>query len=183
VKRFLKVWNWAERFFVGLLAFIATMIAFYGVVMRYGFNSSPEWAEETIMYMIIWSVFIIASTLVEEGGHVGATFVVEHFPPKARRVVEVFTSFLALIFCVLVCYWGYQIVHIAYVTEERSLTSMRYPLWGTYLSVPVGATLILGRYARRLYRLLFRFEPSDLLETHEVSRPRQQQDNFENPPK
>ena len=183
MERFLRAWNWTERFLVGLLALLAVIFAFYGVIMRYGFNISPEWVEETVMYMIIWSVFIISSTLAEEQGHVGATFVVERFPPKARRVVEIITGILALVFCALVCYWGYQIVHVAYVTDERSLTSMRYALWGTYLSVPVGATLILGRYVRRLYRLLFRFDPSDLLETHEVSRPAQQQDNLENPPK
>ncbi len=171
MEKFLRAWNWMEKFLVGLLAFLATIFTFYSVIMRYGFNFSPEWVEETVMYMIIWSVFIISSTLAEERGHVGASFVVERFPPKARRVVEAFTALLALAFCALICYWGFQIVHLAYVTDERSLTSMRYPLWGAYLSVPVGATLILGRYIKRFYRLLFRFDPSDLLETHEMKRP------------
>lgn len=184
VERLLKAWNRTEKFLVGLLAFFATIFTFYGVITRYVFNFSPEWIEETVMYMIIWSVFIISSTLVEERGHVGATFVVERFPPKALRMVEVFTGLLALTFCALICYWGYQIVHVAYLTDERSLTSMRYPLWGVYLSVPVGVTLIFGRYVRRIYRLLFRFDPAELLGTHEISRSSQhQEDHLESPPK
>ena len=161
-------------FLVGVLTFFATMFTFYGVITRYGFSFSPEWIEETVMNMLIWAIFIVASTLVEERGHVGATFIVEKLPPKARRISEIFTGLLALIFCILICYWGFQIVHLAYVTDERSLTSMRYPLWGFYLAVPAGATLIVCRYARRLYRLIFRFDLSDLRETHEMARTSQQ---------
>jgi len=182
MEKILNAWNRAEKFFVGALTFFACIFTFYGVITRYGFSFSPEWIEETVMYMIIWAVFIVASTLVEERGHVGATFIVEMLPPKARRVMEIFTGFLALIFCVLVCYWGFQIVHLAYVTDERSLTSMRYALWGTYLAVPAGGVLLILRYVRRLYRLIFRFDLSDLRETHEMSRTSQpQQDHPEKP--
>lgn len=170
MEKFLNAWNRTERFLVGILTFLACMFTFYGVITRYGFSYSPEWIEETVMYMIIWAVFIVASTLTAERGHVGATFIVEKLPPKARRVMEVFTGLLAFLFCVLICYWGFQIVHLAYVTDERSLTSMRYPLWGTYLAVPLGAALIIGRYGMRLYRLIFRFDISDLKETHEMAR-------------
>ena len=175
MEKFLNAWNRTERFLVGMLTFFACMFTFYGVITRYGFSYSPEWIEETVMYMIIWAVFITASTLAEERGHVGATFIAELLPKKARRVLEIFTGLLAFLFCVLICFWGFQIVHLAYVTDERSLTSMRYPLWGTYLAVPIGAALIVGRYARRLYRLVFRFDVSDLRETHEMARTTQQQ--------
>lgn len=183
MKTLLKAWNWTEKFLTGLLAFLALILAFYGVVMRYVFNSAPEWTDEIIMYLIIWTVFIISSTLAEERGHVGATFVVERFPPKVLRVVEIFTGLLALSFCVLICIGGYQIIYVAYVTEERSLTSLRIPLWIAYLAIPFGGTLIAGRYIKRLYRLLFRFDPSELLGTHEMSHQAQlKQDTPENPP-
>jgi len=165
----LKAWNRAEKFISGVLAFLAILFAFYGVIMRYVFNSSPEWTEEIIMYMIIWTVFIISSTLAEERGHVGATFVVERFPPQARRVVEIFTGILALVFCVLICIGGYQIVYVTYTIDERSLSSLRVPLWFTYLAIPAGMTLIAVRYIKRLYRLMFRFDLSDMLDTHEMS--------------
>ncbi len=165
----LKAWNWAEKFLTGLLSFIAVILAFYGVVMRYVFNKAPEWTEEIIMYVIIWTVFLISSTLAEERGHVGATFVIERFPPKALRVIEIITGFLALFFCVLICIGGYEIVWIAYTMDERSLTSLRIHLWIIYLAIPLGGTLIGGRYIKRIYRLLFLFDPSELLGAHEMS--------------
>jgi len=170
VEKFLRKWNWAEKFIVGLLAFIATACTFYAAFMRYVFEAAPDWVEETVVYMIIWAVFLIASTLAEEKGHVGATFIVERLPLKARRSMAILTSLLALVFCLLISFWGYRIVYVAYIADERSLTAMRYPLWIAYLSVPVGTTLVAGRYMKSLYRLLFRFQTSDLLEVHELSR-------------
>jgi TRAP-type C4-dicarboxylate transport system permease small subunit len=169
-ERFMRAWNWTERFLAGLLALTAVLSTFYGVVMRYVFSKSPEWVEEIVIYTVIWAVFLIASTLSEEQGHVGATFVVEQFPLKARRLIEIGTGLLALVFCILIGLWGYQIVQVTYAMDERSLTSIRFPLWIAYLSVPVGATLIVLRYARRIYRLIFRFDPGDLIGTHEMSR-------------
>ena len=168
--KLLRAWSLTEKFLVGVLTLTATGFAFTGVVLRYGFSYSPEWLEEMIVYLIIWSVFIIASTLVEERRHVGATFLVELLPPKVRRGVEVITSLLALGFCILVMNWGYKIVHVAYITDERTMTSLRYPLWIFYLSLPVGLTLMTVRYGRRIYRLLFRFSASELREAHEMSR-------------
>ncbi|MBW1999643.1 MAG: TRAP transporter small permease [Deltaproteobacteria bacterium] len=165
-----KSWNTTEKLIVGVLSLVATIFAFSSTVLRYCFNYSPEWLEEVIIYLIIWSVFIIASSLAEERRHVSATFLVEHLQPKVRRVVEIITGFLVLGFCILVCFWGYQIVHIAYITDERSLTSSRYPLWIIYLSLPVGLTLVSIRYLRRLYKLLFRFQSVDLLDSHEMTR-------------
>lgn len=166
----LKFWNTLEKYFVGIVALTATLLAFWGVIARYSFSYSPDWLEEIVVYMIIWSVFIVASTVAEERGHVGATFLVEMLPPTTRRMVEILTASLSLTFCVLICYWGYQIVHIAYITDERSSTLIRYPLWGCYLALPAGMTLVTARYLKRLFRLIFRFSQSDLLEHHAMSR-------------
>lgn len=167
--KFLRTWNGTEKFLVGLLGLFTTVLAFTNTILRYGFNYSPEWIEEIIVYLIVWAAFIIASALLEERRHVGATFLVELLPPKMHRVVEVITSLLALGFCILILFLGYKLVHITYVTDERSLTSVRYPLWIFYLALPVGFTLMTARYVKRIYRLLFRFDLSELRESRKAS--------------
>ena len=159
-----------EKFIVGLLAFSATLIAFYGVITRYIFRRPPDWAEEIVIYLIIWSVFITASILAAEKGHVAATLIVERFPLKTRRYLAVFNGLVALGFCVAVSFLGYKIVSATYVNDERSLTALRFPVWIPYLSVAAGCTLVALRYALRVYRLVFSFQPSEILETHELSR-------------
>ena len=153
-----------------MAALVATMLAFSGVITRYVFSYSPDWLEEIVIYAVIWAVFVVASTIAEERGHVGATFIAEMLPPALRRLVEILTGLLALVFCVLVCYWGFQVVYIACLTDERSATIMRYPLWGFYLALPVGMMLMVARYLKRLYRLIFCFSQSELMGHHEMSR-------------
>jgi C4-dicarboxylate transporter DctQ subunit len=163
-------WTRVEKFIVGLLTLSATLIAFYGVITRYVFHNPPDWAEEICIYMIIWAVFITASTLAEEKGHVAATLIVEKFPMKTRRYLAVFNGVVALAFCVAVAYLGFKIVSAAYLNDERSVSALRFPVWIPYLSVATGCTLVALRYAIRVYRLVFSFQPSEILETHELSR-------------
>jgi len=170
VNKVLKGWNWVEKFIVGLLAFSAMAFSFYTVMIRYVFKAAPSWGEEIIIYMIVWAVFITASTLAEERGHVAATLLVERFPLKTRRFLAVMNGVLAMGFCILICIWGYRIVALTFLTDERSLTALRFSLWIPYLSVPAGCTLVAIRYLRRLYRLLFRFDQSEILEAHEMAR-------------
>jgi len=170
VHKLWEKWNTAEKFIFGLLAFWAVVIAFYGVIMRYLFKSAPDWTDEMVVYAIIWAVFLSASTLAEEKSHVAATLLVERFPMKVRRYLAILNSFLALGFCLLVAIYGFRIVSAAYLRDERSLTILRFPLWIPYLSVATGCTLIVIRYLKRVYRLIFHFTPQLILETHEMSR-------------
>ncbi len=170
MNKVLKGWNWIEKFLVGLLAFAAIAFSFYTVIMRYVFKAAPGWGEEVIIYMIVWAVFLSASTLAEERGHVAATLLVERFPLKTRRILAILNGLLALGFCILICIWGYRIVKLTFIIDERSLTALRFPLWIPYLSVAAGCTLVAIRYAKRVYRLLFLFDPSEILEVHEMAR-------------
>ena len=170
MKNWEKGWIKAEKFIVGLLAFSATLLAFYGVITRYVFKRPPDWAEEICIYLIIWAVFISASTLAAEKGHVAATLIVERFSLKNRRYLAIFNGIVALAFCVSVAFLGFKIVAAAYINDERSITALRFPVWIPYLSVAVGCTLIALRYIIRVSRLLFSFQPSEIMETHELSR-------------
>ena len=170
MSRLVGRWNQVEKFVVGLLGLAAVASAFYGVIMRYIFQSSPDWMEEIVIYMLIWSVFLIASTLVEEKGHVAATLLVERFSLKARRILAVGNGILALGFCMVISWYGTQMVLHTYMVDERSVTALRFPLWIPHLSVVVGCTLVGIRYGIRLYRLLFHFQAAEIVESHEMSR-------------
>jgi len=163
-------WNRVEVFLFGFLNLTALASAFYGVIMRYVFRASPYWTEEVCLYMIIWSVFIAASTLAEEKGHVAATLLVERFPVQVRRILAVFNGIVCMAFCAIISWYGFQIVWQTYACAQRSSTAVRFPLWIAYLSVAAGCLLVGIRYGMRIYRLLFRFETSQILEIHEMSR-------------
>lgn len=165
VNKFLKAWNWTEKNIGGVFILVATILAFSGTVMRYCFSYSVEWFEQVIIYLIIWSTFIVISLLTEENKHVCATFLVIRFSRNVRRVIDIVACVPPLIFCALCSYWGWQIVNMAYITGERSTTSLNAPLWIMYMAIPTGLALVVIRYIRRIYRLLFKFETISYLES------------------
>jgi len=170
VSRIVGRWNQVEKILVGLLGLVAVASAFYGVIMRYVFRTTPDWIEEIIIYMIIWAVFIAASTLAGEKGHVAATLLVERFPLRVRRILAVFNGILALGFCGIISWYGFWIVLQTYACNEKSPTALHFPLWICYLSVAAGYTLVSIRYGIRIYRLFFQFQKSEILESHEMIR-------------
>jgi len=172
VNKILRQWNRLETFLFGVLALAALACAFFGVIMRYVFQSPPPWTEEVCLYLIIWAVFIAASTLAEERGHVGATLLVEQFSMKLRRGLAVFNGIATLAFCGIISWYAFQIVWHTYLTDERSPTDLRFPLWIAYLSVAAGCFLVGIRSVMRIYRLLFHFNAPDILENHEMTRER-----------
>lgn len=158
--RLIKAWDAAETYAAGLLGLAALFLSFYQVVMRYLFNDAPEGAEEGVLYLVIWAVFIISSRLVRDDEHVGADFVVGRLPIPTRRAIAIATTFLALVFCVLVVWYGFEIVDVALSMNERSTTRLRFPMWIAYLSVPSGSVLIGLSCIWRLDLLIRRFTPA-----------------------
>ena len=155
-KKLFNLWDTLELYLTGILVALATGFSFYQVVMRYVLNKAPEWAEESIMYLIIWSIFIISSKLIRDDAHVGATFFIDSMPAKVKRIVHIAINLFTISFCALVIVYGFQIVGFAYSMDERSTTKLLFPMWIAYLSVPVGSCLMLLSFLRRLYLLCFR---------------------------
>lgn len=166
LKKTIEVWDSLELYITGILAGTATAFAFYQVVMRYIFSKSPEWAEESVLYLIIWSIFIISSKLVRDDEHVGADFIIRRLPDKMQRIVEIINCVLALSFLCIVIWYGFQIVSATFAMDERSTTRLRFPMWLAYLAIPGGSCLILMSYLRRLYLLIFQFDPRKFLQKH-----------------
>lgn len=159
--KILDIWDKLELYITGILAGTATAFAFYQVVMRYIFNKSPEWAEESVLYLIIWSIFIISSKLVRDDEHVGADFVITRLPYKVQRVTKIIRCVLAVSFLCVVIWYGFKIVAATFSMDERSTTRLRFPMWLAYLAIPGGSCLILISYLRRLYLLIFQFDPTE----------------------
>lgn len=163
-KGIVRIWNKVEEYLVGILAGGATFLAFYSVLLRYVFKTSAPWVEEVIVYMIIWASFLVASILLAENRHIGAEFLVERIPPKARRVVEVVSTFLTLGFCLILAYYAFDLISYAIQMGLTSGSRLEFPMWAAHLSVLVGAVLLILRHIQRLY-YLFRF-PQKIVRLH-----------------
>lgn len=72
-----------------LCAAMAVMVVVVGaqVALRYGFNSSLDWADEIARLTFVWSIFLAIALGIRTGSHIGVEMLVARFPAPARRAL------------------------------------------------------------------------------------------------
>ena len=161
------IWDRVERLLVGLLGAIAMLVGLVQVVGRYLFPAyAISWAEEVIVYLVVWGVMIISSQLVRTDGHVRPDLVLRLVGPRGQRWMEAFNCVVALVFGAGMVWYGVNIAQSSYMLDEHSASDFAFPMWIYYCALPVGGLLMFARYCVRLYRYLFRFDPATMTVGH-----------------
>ncbi|MBN8901826.1 MAG: TRAP transporter small permease, partial [Rhodospirillales bacterium] len=141
------IWDTIERTLVGLLGALAMIVGIVQVAGRYLFpEHAISWAEEVIVYLVVWGEMIISSQLVRTDGHVRPDLVLRLVPPAGQRWMEAFNCVVALAFCVGMIWYGWQIVDTSLLLDERSATDLGFPMWIYYTALPAGGVLMTVRY-------------------------------------
>jgi C4-dicarboxylate transporter DctQ subunit len=147
----MKLWDRVEQTIAGLLGLAALLLALWQVVSRY---FSPQhaisFAEEAIVYLVIWAILIVSSQLVRTDSHVRPDLVLNFVGEGVKRWLEVFNSLTAVVFCAAVTWYGWEITSVAWLIDERSASDLRFPMWVYYASLPTGGALMSIRYVIRL---------------------------------
>jgi C4-dicarboxylate transporter DctQ subunit len=147
----MKIWDRIEKTLVGVLGLTALAFALWQVVSRYFFpQQSISYAEEVIVYLVIWAIMIVSSQLVRTDSHVRPDLVLKVVPAGVARWMEVFNCVAAVIFCGALVWYGRQIVAVALLIDEHSASDLRFPMWIYYAALPAGGLLMLIRYVIRL---------------------------------
>jgi C4-dicarboxylate transporter DctQ subunit len=146
-----KIWDRAEQTLAGLLGLTALALALWQVASRYFFpQDAISFAEEVIVYLMIWAIMIVSSQLVRTDSHVRPDLVLNVAPLRVKRWLEVFNSLAAILFCVALTWYGWQVLATAWLIDERSASDLRFPMWLYYAALPAGGLLMLLRYIIRL---------------------------------
>jgi C4-dicarboxylate transporter, DctQ subunit len=160
-------WDRCERFLIGLLGLAAMIIGLVQVVGRYvAPRYAISWAEEVIVYLVVWGIMLAASQLVRSDSHVRPDLVLRAVSPRVQRWMEVANCIVALAFCIGLAWYGWSIVETSWILDERSSSDVQFPMWLYSAAVPTGALLMSGRYVIRLYRYLFAFYPATMTVGH-----------------
>jgi C4-dicarboxylate transporter, DctQ subunit len=161
------LWDRIERFLIGLLGAMAMLIGLVQVVGRYiAPRYAISWAEEVIVYLIVWGIMLAASQLVRTDGHVRPDLVLRAVSPSLQRWMEVMNCIAAIAFCAGLSWYGWSIVATSWQLDERGSSDLQFPIWLYSAAIPTGALLMTGRYLIRLYRYLFAFDPETMTAGH-----------------
>jgi TRAP-type C4-dicarboxylate transport system permease small subunit len=142
----------------GLIAF-AVLIIMDIVVERYLLDRTTIWQIDVVTYSIVSATFIGSAYVLMTRGHVNVDVLPLHLGPKGRFRLALWTTLLALSFCVvlwILCtsYW-YQ----AFAGNWKSDTVWRARLWIPYGAMPIGLGLLVLQYVVELICLVTRRAP------------------------
>lgn len=70
------------------------------VLMRYGFNMSIDWADESGRLAFVWVVFLSIPLAAAQGAHIGIDLIVDKFSVFHQRLIRKASAF----FCAVLCY-------------------------------------------------------------------------------
>jgi TRAP-type C4-dicarboxylate transport system permease small subunit len=129
---------------------LAVIVVCDMVIERYFLNRTTIWQIDVVTYCIVAATFVGSAYVLMLRGHVNVDVLPLHLGPRARYWLALFTSSVALAFCVVIFVLCTQYWYQAYNETWRSNTVWRARLWIPYLAMPVGLGLLVLQYVADL---------------------------------
>lgn len=147
------VWHRLEEWLLAAILGAMTLLSFFQVVLRYGFNDSILWGLEANFYLFGWLVLLGAAYCVRVKAHIGVDAVVKLLSPSAQRWVGLLVVLLVIFYTVLMFYgsWVYLDRLIMLDVEAEDIPIKR---WILSLCLPIGFALIFIRLIEMGWRIL-----------------------------
>jgi TRAP-type C4-dicarboxylate transport system permease small subunit len=120
----------------GTLLLVATAINLANVIGRYLFGAAIFWAEEILVFIVIWSVFLTVPSIAYRGDHVSMDLFTARFRPPWRRLVNSAMVVLLIACGVFVVVQSYRVVTLHARMGAVSVAA------GVPLAIPHAALLV-----------------------------------------
>ena len=122
------------------------------VIRRYFLNSPTVWANELSQMLFGAYVVISGGHILASGGHVNVDILYSRLSRKTQAKLDIITSFLFFMFCVMMVYYGGSLAWESLSTFERSQSAWNPPIYPAKLTIPLGAGLLLLQGIAKLIR-------------------------------
>ncbi len=134
---------------VGLLVIVA--VVFYQVFGRYVMNSSPTWAENLALVLVLYVTLIAAAVGVRDAGHIGMESLLILAPEHIRDRIEIGIHALVAIFGAAMVYNG-AILGLSVMTYK--IPNLNLPEGVRYIPLALSGLLIVSFSIEHIIALL-----------------------------
>lgn len=136
-----------ERLLAGglLLAGVAVLLA--DIALRALAGIALPWANEAARYAIIWLVLIAGSIGARQGAHISIDLLAELASPRLARLIARVAAAISALTAALMAWIGMSLAMQMRAFGQTS-PALEWPMWGVYLAVPIGASLMALRFAQ-----------------------------------
>jgi len=138
---FYRIINQIEETVICLLLASMTLLVFFEVLLRFGFNTGIMWAQEATLHLSAWMVLFGASYGIKVGSHIGVDALVKIMPSRVRKVVSGLSIAACLFYCGLFTKGAW--VYLAKMHKIGiELDDMPIPKWIAHSILLIGMVLM-----------------------------------------
>jgi TRAP-type C4-dicarboxylate transport system permease small subunit len=137
-----RVFDWLANgsLFVACSALIIIVVVeAWQVFARYVLNDSPSWTEPVALLLMSTALMLGAAAGVRSQRHFGFLLLIEHAPPRVRRVLQSIQKAIAAGIGAMLAWWGGEMAANAW---DYSMAGAALPQGAAYLPVCAGGALI-----------------------------------------
>lgn len=123
IKALRLIYGWVNKLIelicILILLFLV-VITTQQVVMRFIFNRPASWAEELSIILLIWFGYLGIIIGLRDGKHISISLMVNKFPEKAKKIVDILGRLLIAWFGLLMFKQGLQVVKLDAINNMPS---------------------------------------------------------------
>jgi TRAP-type C4-dicarboxylate transport system permease small subunit len=128
------------RLLMGSLMLAGVAICFANVVSRYLFGYAFFWAEEVMVFLAIWGVFIGVAAAAYDRAHLNMDLLSQAIRGRAAQALNAVMVATLLGCCIFMIVQSWQVVSLFYESGVVSV-SAGVPKWIAHAALPVGFAL------------------------------------------
>ena len=125
---------------MGSLMLAGVAICFANVVSRYVFGHAFFWAEEVMVFLTIWGVFIGVAAAAYDRAHLKMDLFSQSLKGRTARVLNAAAALTLLACCGFMLVQSWQVVQLFYQGGVVSV-SAGVPKWMAHAALPAGFAL------------------------------------------
>lgn len=138
-------------FLAGIL-FIYLMLSVFieAVILRYFLGITTDWIREVAQYTLLFMTFLGTAWVLRNEGHVKMDLLLERLKPKPQALMNIITSVVAAIACLVVAWYGVRVTWDDIQTGYYMASALQPSSWFLMLIIPIGSFLLFIQFLRRI---------------------------------
>lgn len=137
LKKAYRIFSTAEKYFLFIIFFFATVMVVINVFGRKLFNFSFNWLEELNRYILVICTFIGSAIATTDGLHPRMDMVVGLMKGKRKLALEIISSAILTIFLAFMTYYAFQQLSNMLLISAMTAT-LKVPVYVFFAFIPIG---------------------------------------------
>ncbi len=147
--------------FAGSLIILVTILIVIDSVGRYLFNKPLTGGVEISILLSAFIVFFGLAYALIQGAHVQFTLFEVMFPPRIRRICDIFINLIGMVFMAFAFYATSRQFWESWLARETMMAAVKIPYWLAKLALPIGFSLMTIQFGFFLASSIRKLSPKE----------------------